>query len=212
MLDEMRNSDFSPIDYELKFGFDGDLPPVRCAEGEDAVYLSGTADRVDGYIKGGRLYVRVMDYKSGYKSFSLSDVWNGLNLQLIIYLFAIEREGLERYRHKLAADLDGIEAAGVLYIPARDEVMDLDADEPDEDKLRALKDKALRRSGLVSDDLTLLEAWSTALPTRAGSCRSSSKWPSPPKRIPTRRRRCRPRRPWPIWPGLAVWRGLRRAS
>ena len=119
--------------------FDGDLPPVRCAEGEDAVYLSGTADRVDGYIKGGRLYVRVMDYKSGYKSFSLSDVWNGLNLQLIIYLFAIEREGLERYRHKLAADLDGIEAAGVLYIPARDEVMDLDADEPDEDKLRALK-------------------------------------------------------------------------
>ena len=186
VLDEMRNSDFSPIDYELKFGFDGDLPPVRCAEGEDAVYLSGTADRVDGYVRGGRLYVRVMDYKSGYKSFSLSDVWNGLNLQLIIYLFAIEREGLERYRHKLAADLNGIEAAGVLYIPARDEVMDLDADEPDEDKLRALKDKALRRSGLVSDDLTLLEAMehglsdeSRFLPVKLKVAKPTKKNPDP---------------------------------
>lgn len=158
VLDELRHSDFRPIDYELTFARDGALPPVRCADGDDAVFLSGTADRVDGYIKNRRLYVRVMDYKSGTKSFSLSDVWNGLNLQLIIYLFAIQDQGLARYREKLAAQLDSIEPAGVLYIPARDEAIDLEADEQDEERLRVLRDKMLRRSGLVSDDLELLLA------------------------------------------------------
>lgn len=186
VLDELRDSDFAPIDYELKFGFDGDLPPVRCADGGDAVLLSGTADRVDGYVKDGRLYVRVMDYKSGYKAFSLSDVWNGLNLQLILYLFAIQEEGLARYRQRLARELDGVEAAGILYVPARDEVLDLDEDEPDEDKLRALKAKALRRSGLVSDDLSLLEAMEHGLsgdgrflPVKLKAAKPTKKNPDP---------------------------------
>ena len=186
VLDELRNSDFAPIDYELKFGFDGDLPPVRCGQGEDAVLLTGTADRVDGYIQNGRLYVRVMDYKSGKKSFSLSDVWNGLNLQLILYLFAIGEQGLERYREKLAAELNAIEPAGVLYIPARDEALDLEADEPDADKLRTLRDKALRRSGLVSDDLSLLEAMEHGLegdgrflPVKLKAAKPTKKNPDP---------------------------------
>lgn len=186
VLDELRSSDFRPIDYELTFAFDGDLPPVRCAEGEDAVLLTGTADRVDGYIQNGRLYVRVMDYKSGKKSFSLSDVWNGLNLQLIIYLFAIQEEGLERYREKLAAALDAVEPAGVLYIPARDEALDLEADEPDADRLRALRDKALRRSGLVSDDMSLLEAMEHGLagdgrfiPVKLKAAKPTKKNPAP---------------------------------
>ena len=186
VLDELRNSDFAPIDYELTFAWDGDLPPVRCTDGEDTVLLTGTADRVDGCIKDGRLYVRVMDYKSGKKSFSLSDVWNGLNLQLMIYLFAIQKEGLERYRKKLAAELDAVEPAGVLYIPARDEVLDLEADETDEDKLRTLRDKALRRSGLVSDDLGLLEAMEHGLsgdgrfiPVKLKTAKPTKKNPDP---------------------------------
>ena len=184
VLAELRDSDFVPIDYELKFGFDGDLPPVRCADQDNTVLLSGTADRVDGYIQNGRLYVRVMDYKSGVKSFSLSDVWNGLNLQLILYLFAIREEGLARYREKLAQELDSIEAAGMLYIPARDEVVDLDEDEPDEDKLRALKQKALRRSGLVSDDLTLLQAMEHGLADDGRFLPVKLKAPKPTKKNP----------------------------
>ncbi len=35
--------------------------------------------------------LRVMDYKSGKKSFSLSDIWYGLNMQLVIYLYALSR-------------------------------------------------------------------------------------------------------------------------
>lgn len=186
VLEELRVSDFAPIDYELRFAPGGDLPPVRCAEDGDEVMLTGTADRVDGYIHGGRLYVRVMDYKSGRKSFSLSDVWNGLNLQLILYLFAIGQEGLERYRRKLAAELDSVQPAGVLYIPARDEILDLDDGEADEEQLRRLRDKALRRSGLVSDDTGLLEAMEHGLedggrflPVRLKTPKATKKNPHP---------------------------------
>ena len=157
VLDELRASDFAPIDYEVDFSRGGDLPPVECTEGDLSVSLSGKVDRVDGYIKNGRLYLRVMDYKSGKKSFSLSDIWHGLNMQLIIYLYALQEKGLERYRARLAAELNEIVPAGVLYVPVREELPDA-ARDIDEDALRALRDKALRRSGLLSDDMALLEA------------------------------------------------------
>ncbi len=157
VLEELRVSDFAPIDYEVDFSRGGDLPPVECADGEVSVSLSGKVDRVDGYIKNGRLYLRVMDYKSGKKSFSLSDIWYGLNMQLIIYLYALQQEGLDRYRQRLEAELNEIVPAGVLYVPVRDELPDAPRD-VDEDALRAMRDKALRRSGLLSDDMELLEA------------------------------------------------------
>ena len=157
VIDELRVSDFAPIDYEVDFSRGGDLPPVLCAEGEVSVSLSGKVDRVDGYIKNGRLYLRVMDYKSGKKSFSLSDIWYGLNMQLVIYLYALQQEGLERYRKRLTQTFNEIVPAGVLYVPVRDELPDA-ARDIDEDALRALRDKALRRSGLLSDDMELLEA------------------------------------------------------
>ena len=157
VVEELRVSDFAPIDYEVDFSRGGDLPPVECAEGDLSVSLSGKVDRVDGYIKNGRLYLRVMDYKSGKKSFSLSDIWYGLNMQLIIYLYALQQEGLDRYRRRLEAELNSIVPAGVLYVPVRDELPDA-ARDADEDTLRALRDKALRRSGLLSDDMELLEA------------------------------------------------------
>ena len=157
VLEELRVSDFAPIDYEVDFSRGGDLPPVECADGDLSVSLSGKVDRVDGYIKNGRLYLRVMDYKSGKKSFSLSDIWYGLNMQLIIYLYALQQEGVDRYRQRLEAELNEIVPAGVLYVPVRDELPDAPRD-VDEDALRAMRDKALRRSGLLSDDMKLLEA------------------------------------------------------
>lgn len=157
VLEELRVSDFAPIDYELQFSQGGDLPPVSVQDDEVTTRLSGKVDRVDGYIRNGRLYVRVMDYKSGKKSFSLSDIWYGLNMQLVLYLSALQEQGLMRYRDKLSQALCEIVPAGVLYIPAREQLLDAPRD-VDEDTLRALREKALRRSGLVTDDMDILEA------------------------------------------------------
>lgn len=166
VLEEMRNSDFAPIDYELDFSRSGDLPPVTAKEDGTAVTLSGKVDRVDGYIRNGRLYVRIMDYKSGKKSFSLSDIWYGLNMQLIIYLHALREKGLDRYRKRLEESLNEIVPAGVLYVPARDELPDTrrSVTEEELDQIRA---KELRRSGLLSDDMDVLEAMERGLTGQA---------------------------------------------
>src|SRR5699024_9308619 len=90
------------------------------------------------------------------------DVWNGLNMQLILYLYALQQEGLERYRARLTQELNEIQPAGVLYVPVRDTVPDA-ARAEDDDTLKALRERALRRSGLLSDDIDILEAMETGL-------------------------------------------------
>ena len=162
VVEELRVSDFRPIDYELDFSYNGDLPPVQCTDGDVSISLTGKVDRVDGYIRNGRLYLRVMDYKSGHKSFSLSDIWYGLTMQLIIYLYALQREGLERYRARLTDELNEVVPAGVLYVPVRDELPD-EKRSIDEEGLNAEKEKLLRRSGLLSDDMSILEAMERGL-------------------------------------------------
>lgn len=157
LLDEMACSAFRPLDFELSFGEHGDLPPIVMEDEYGQLELVGKVDRVDGYIKDNRLYVRVLDYKSGTKKFDLSDLWYGLNMQLMIYLFAIRDHAAERYRGKLAQQFDGIEAAGALYVPAKESVVSA-ARGTDEAQLQAMREKLLRRSGLLLDDPEVLEA------------------------------------------------------
>ncbi len=148
---ELRRSDFEPLDFELDFSRARDIRPLELGEGEGAMTLTGIADRVDGWVHDGRLYLRVVDYKTGAKSFSLSDVWYGMGLQMLLYLFALENDGAGRYGREIVP-------AGVMYLPARNAVLSVDAGANDEAVAKKRSD-ALRRSGLVLDDPALLEAW-----------------------------------------------------
>lgn len=150
VTDELRASDFQPIFFELGFGQGGELPPVELTEGGITLRLSGFVDRVDGWVKDGRLYLRVVDYKTGRKSFDLTEVWNGLGLQMLLYLFTLEDKG-----EKLLG-LPPV-PAGVLYLPAREAVV-AGSRTMDETARRRLLDKELARKGLVLDDETVLQA------------------------------------------------------
>ena len=150
MAAELAKSDFVPLDFELDFGDRETFPPVRLGEGDDALVLTGVADRVDGYVHDGRLYLRVVDYKTGKKSFSLSDVWYGLGMQMLLYLFALQRSGEKRYHQEIVP-------AGVLYVPARSVLVSARADLPTEEIL-AEQAKAKRRSGLLLNDEAILRA------------------------------------------------------
>ena len=148
--EELRNSDFEPLDFELNFSQSEDMPPLKLGQGEDGLILTGTPDRVDGWEKDGKLYLRVMDYKTGEKSFSLTDVWYGMGLQMLLYLFALGKEGEARYGKSVAE-------AGVLYVPARDELLSAPERWSDE-KILSEKAKRLRRSGLLLNDGSVLDA------------------------------------------------------
>ena len=78
VAEELAASQFRPISFELGFGSGQDLPPVELTVDGVTISVTGFVDRVDGWVHDGRLYLRVVDYKTGKKSFDLTEVWNGL--------------------------------------------------------------------------------------------------------------------------------------
>ena len=147
---ELAVSDFTPAAFELGFGPGKDLPPVEVEQGV-RLRLTGYVDRVDQWLHEGKRYVRVVDYKTGKKSFDFADVADGRGLQMLLYLFALRREG------KGLLGPEETVPAGVLYVPARTPLVDGERDMSDGEIQRA-RDRLLRRQGLVLDDPDVLSA------------------------------------------------------
>lgn len=108
---EFEDSDFEPWDFEMTIGFSETVKPFRIDLDEGSVSLIGKIDRVDKMDRDGKRYIRIVDYKTGYKEFQLSDVFNGINMQMLLYLISIWRGGTEFYQ--------SVTPAGILYFPAR---------------------------------------------------------------------------------------------
>ena len=147
---ELAVSDFTPAAFELGFGPGKDLPPVEVEQGV-RLRLTGYVDRVDQWLHGGKRYLRVVDYKTGRKSFDFSDVEDGRGLQMLLYLFALSREG-----KGLFGPEDTV-PAGVLYVPARTPLVDGERGMSD-GEIQKSRDRLLRRQGLVLDDPDVLAA------------------------------------------------------
>ncbi len=150
VFDELASSDFVPLDFELAFNDRSELGPVEVYENGKASSVVGFVDRVDGYVKDDKLYLRVVDYKTGKKSFDFTNIRYGMGLQMLIYLFALQGSGSGYYAKEVVP-------AGVIYMPARDELIKTSRTVTDEE-LQAMKDTALTRSGLLIDDPDILQA------------------------------------------------------
>lgn len=150
LAQEMRESDFEPRAFELSFGEGGDIPAISISEGVHTMQVGGKVDRVDGWLHDGKMYLRVVDYKTGKKVFDLADVRYGLNLQMLLYLFTLQQNGEAHFGHP-------VEPAGVLYMPARDELLH-ESRNLDEEALRHAFRKEMTRSGLVLADPIVLRA------------------------------------------------------
>ena len=150
LWEELRQSQFRPKDFELAFGEEGKMPAIQIDSPSMAAVLRGFVDRVDIYEENGNHYFRVVDYKTGKKDFDYCDVFNGVGLQMLLYLFALEQEGETVIGGKPIA-------AGVQYFPARAPLMSSDGALTEEEatKLRA---KEWKRKGLLLHDDKVLQA------------------------------------------------------
>ncbi len=120
---EFSQSDFKPVACELEIGPNG--IPLEFDYNGGKIVINGSIDRVDKYDG----YVRVVDYKTGSKKFKLPDVLFGLNLQMLLYLYAVTK-------HKEYLP------AGILYMPSK----------------RDLNDDGMAMNGLVLADLSVVTA------------------------------------------------------
>lgn len=149
---ELAVSDFVPMAFELEFGGHGKLPAITIESGSAALSVSGKVDRVDGWVKDGKLYLRVVDYKTGKKKFDLSEILHGVGVQMLLYLFALQRQGGAALEH-----VEEIVPAGVEYIPARDVILSMDRSATDAE-IAAAMEKELKRSGMYLCHGDVLEA------------------------------------------------------
>jgi len=147
---ELQESGFQPEDFEVAFGDNGKLPAIQIPGGKMEAALRGFVDRVDTWKTENASYFRVVDYKTGKKDFDYCDVFNGVGLQMLLYLFALEKGGEEVVGENSIA-------AGVQYFPARAPIVSADGKLSDEEAQQA-RQKEWKRSGLLLNDEAVLQA------------------------------------------------------
>ncbi|NLZ45692.1 MAG: hypothetical protein GX896_03270 [Clostridiales bacterium] len=115
---ELINSKFKPQAFELKMINDEGKGIFKLETGDIIINIKGTVDRVDIFTdEKGDKYIKIVDYKTGSRLSLLSNMYNGLSLQLLMYLIALiegehEIDGDENEKEKLIP-------AGIVYTPAR---------------------------------------------------------------------------------------------
>ncbi len=133
MVNEFAQGQFKPECCELSIAPDGVIEPVTFDFGEGKLKLYGSIDRLDTF--GG--FVRIVDYKTGTKTFRLADTLYGQNMQMLLYLYAVVRGNNSPYNQK--------KPAGILYMPSK-----LD-----------INKEGLAMNGLLCDDVNVVKAMDT---------------------------------------------------
>ena len=144
ITEQVKQGEFVPIYFEI--GFDElnskESVNIRLAD-EFLMKLLGRVDRIDTCEKEDSVYVRIVDYKSSNKSMDLASVYEGRQLQLLVYLNAA-MENEEKSGKQVVP-------AGVFYYQIDDPVIDTTSSMSDEEIERAIT-RELRMTGLVNSD------------------------------------------------------------
>ena len=147
---ELSCTHFDPVDFETAFGDDGQLPAIPISGSAMEAKLRGFVDRVDAWRENGQNYFRVVDYKTGRKDFDYCDVFNGIGLQMLLYLFALEQGG------EAVLGPNPV-SAGVQYFPARVPLVSSEGRVTDAEA-EQLHQKEWKRKGLLLHDEQVLRA------------------------------------------------------
>ena len=120
---QLEKGDFVPSGYEVSFG-------------------KGKIDRIDIYETDKKVYVKVIDYKTGAKTFSLASLYHGLQLQLAMYMnMAVELERRKQPDKEVVP-------AGLFYYQMKDPIID----KVEEEKWEETVLSKLRLDGIVNAD------------------------------------------------------------
>ncbi|MDO5095418.1 MAG: exodeoxyribonuclease V subunit gamma [Peptostreptococcaceae bacterium] len=146
-VEHMRNGEFELLAQEARFDDYAEIPPIIVKIGEREIKLKGTIDRIDVLKDGERAFVKVIDYKTSNKEFSLSDAYNGLDIQLMVYLSAVlGSDKLTKTKNY---------PAGVFYFPVVEPI--LETQERSIEDLQELIKSQIKMDGIVLDEEIVLK-------------------------------------------------------
>lgn len=167
LYEEFLASAFNPTFFELSL--EGKEGPGRLTfrdEDGKTVSFGGRIDRVDTYrTEEGKLYVRVVDYKSSAHTFSREELKNGRNLQMFVYLCAIWKTESERFLSRLSvSDSENLLPAGIVYNTVNPKSPAIDTPRAKTDVKQMIAKEHLKRKGFFLADEAILRAMDDRLP------------------------------------------------
>ncbi len=151
LQNQLQKGSFQPERFEYSFHFADDLSSVNVAlSKQERMRLRGRIDRIDTWEDDEKVYVKVIDYKSGNKKFDLAALYYGLSLQLVVYMnAAVELE-------KKAHPNKEVVPAALLYYHVDDPMVESKGEaSPEEINNQILT--ALRMNGVVNGEPDIIE-------------------------------------------------------
>lgn len=131
---QVQKGRFNPDKFEFQFEM----------QTSSDISLVGRIDRIDTFHDEGKDYIKVIDYKSGNTRFDLLKLYNGVSLQLAVYMNAAVGD----------ENIPG----GMLYYHIDDPVLELDENAGEDEAKEALMLK-LRPDGLINSDEKVIQAF-----------------------------------------------------
>lgn len=154
LQEQLKNGKFQPEGFEVSIG-------------------GGRIDRLDVLKEDGKVYVKIIDYKTGNTSFDLVSIYHGLQMQLVVYMDAAMQA-----EHRKYPDCQ-IKPAGIFYYNVKDPMIQKSVEE-DLEELDSEILKKLKMSGIAVSDSEIiqkLDSTTASLPlayTTKGALRKGS--------------------------------------
>jgi len=119
---EMRNSEFIPMKYELAINdtkTEQSVEPLKFQADDLIIKMTGIVDRVDVFEDDNDKFIRIIDYKTGNKTFDINKIFYGLDVQMLMYLHVLQQKSSIIFNGEA-------KAAGILYINANPVIVEID--------------------------------------------------------------------------------------
>lgn len=150
LTEQLKKGDFEPTGFEVSFSPADNLKAMKIPLSKsEAIHLKGRIDRVDLCEDGDLLYLKIIDYKTGKTKFDLTDLYYGLQMQLIVYMDAAIEKEQRRHPDKTVIP------AGLFYYNIDDPMVEKKSVETEEETEREVL-KQLRMNGLVNSGLDVI--------------------------------------------------------
>lgn len=151
IIEQLKKGNFRPLYTELVIGEDDKdicIEPVEIKLTDNvSLYFQGRIDRVDILNKDNKAYINIIDYKSSYKDIDLSDAVQGLQLQLLVYMSAIIKNGEKLFKTTP-------EIGGAYYFCIDDPMIDGDEITQEESEKEIFRQLSLK--GFIVEDSDII--------------------------------------------------------
>ena len=146
-LEHIKSGEFTLYKQEAKFGDEATDSEIKLLIDDEKVNLVGTIDRIDILKEEGKIYVKIIDYKTRDKKFSLSDAYNGIDIQLLLYLYAA--------LNAIKDPQSEILPAGAFYFPVINPIVETSEREPK--TIEKQREDRIKADGIVIDEEEILD-------------------------------------------------------